>query len=83
MQLRKIIYHFAAIPRLLGSELVVSHIVSKDLLEIFEVSARDQEQRKGVMEEGSDGGMRDVLMTERTRYAGDESTVASVRMIAK
>jgi hypothetical protein len=37
MQLRKIIYHFAAIPRLLGSELVVPHIVSKDLLEIFEV----------------------------------------------
>lgn len=65
MQLRKIIYHFAAIPRLLGSELVVSHIVSKDLLEIFEVSARDQGRRKGVMEGGREGRRNDGCVDDR------------------
>ena len=37
MVLRKFVYHFAAVPKLLSTRSVAPHIVNKDLLEIFEV----------------------------------------------
>jgi hypothetical protein len=37
MQLRRFVYHFAAVPKLLSTKSVAAHIMNKDLLEIFEV----------------------------------------------
>jgi hypothetical protein len=35
MQLRRFVYHFAAVPKLLSTKSVAAHIMNKDLLEIF------------------------------------------------